>query len=140
MCLYVYSLLVFSNVCSYRKEQETEPNRPNRTEPNRPILEPDGTGRRTDPNRTGPSHDASENTGRTASNREHFSSEPSQTEPIIVQKSPEPKQIEPNWSGSPNQNETICFQKLGKGLRAEGSWGLSAWAPEDRSWPQDPYY
>ena len=47
-----------------RKEQAAESNRPNRTEPNQTelnsISEPAGTGRGTEPNQTGPSHDTSE--------------------------------------------------------------------------------
>ena len=40
--------------------QEGIRNRTEPAEPNRLILEPAGTGHGTEPNRTGPSHDASE--------------------------------------------------------------------------------
>ena len=79
--------------CYFRKEQETEPNRPKRTEPVN-----SGTGRNRTRNRTEPDRATTrpKNAGRTASNRENSFSEPNQTEPINFRKSPEAKRTEPN--------------------------------------------
>ena len=64
ICIYIYIYIyVYTHhmsLCLFRKEEETEPNRPNRTEPNRLISEPAGTGRGNEPKRTGPRHYASE--------------------------------------------------------------------------------
>ena len=71
--------------------KNAKPNRTSRTEPNHLILELAGTGRGTEPNRTGPSHDASEKRRpnrvkpgnslfRTESNRTDESSKKSGTE------------------------------------------------------------
>ena len=75
----------------------TEPAEPNLTESiYQPISEPAGTGRRNEPNRTGPSHDASEKRrpNRVESGNYFFRTKPNRTDDLS--KSPEPKRIEPN--------------------------------------------
>ena len=74
--------------------QEGIRNRTEQAEPNRTEPFNFGTGRKRTRNRTGPSHEASVNAGRTASYREQTSSEPNRTD--VFSKSPKPKRIEPN--------------------------------------------
>ena len=74
-----------------------KPYRTGRTEPNRLILEPAGTGRGTEPNRTRTSQDTSE---KHRPNRVEpwewiFRTEQNRTDDCL-KKSPEPKRIEPN--------------------------------------------
>ena len=81
-CLHASSKTV-SNTC-YFSGRNHKPNRPNRTKPNRLILESAGTGRGTKPNRTGPSHDASEKRrpNRVESGNKSFRTEPNRTHQV----------------------------------------------------------
>ena len=95
-------------------------NRPNRTEPNHLISEPAETGRRTEPNRTEPSQNASKK-------RRPYRTEPEnnicQTEPNRngdFERNTEPKRIEPNrilpditWCASIRRVGRLCTAAQG---------------------------
>ena len=87
-------MYMYMYMCQISGRNE-KPNRTGRTEPNRVIPQPAGTGRGTEPNRTGPSHGVSEKCkpNRVESGNKTF---PNRTEPIHFRKLWNRKRIEPN--------------------------------------------
>ena len=78
-----------THLCSVHSGRNKKPNRTGRIEPNesnRLILEPAGTGRGNEPNRSGPSQDAPEKRrpNRIEPGKLVFRTEPNRTEPVIV--------------------------------------------------------
>ena len=99
--IYIYTEIWRGSRCQHSQEgirNRAKPNRPNRTgrtEPNRLIPAPAGTGRGTEPNRTGRSHDAYEKhrPNRIEPGNYSFRTEWNRTGEFS--KSPEPNRTEP---------------------------------------------